>query len=102
MARYDVRPENSLAAEAARRGTTPAGAFLDYTAETGGRGLLYYPVLNSDLDAVAAMLANPDVVIGLGDAGAHVALTMDAGQPSYVLSHWVRDQGLLGAGEAVR
>jgi N-acyl-D-amino-acid deacylase len=38
----------------------------------------------------------------LGDAGAHVALTMDAGQPSYVLSHWVRDEGLLGVGAAVR
>ena len=102
VARYDVRPENSLAAEAARRGTTPAGAFVDYTVETGGLGLLYYPVLNSDLDAVAAMLTNPDVVIGLGDAGAHVAMTMDAGQPSYVLGHWVRDEGLLGIGRAIR
>lgn len=102
LARYDVRPENSLAAEAARRGTTPAGAFVDYTVQTGGRGLLYYPVLNSDLDAVAAMLTNPDVVIGLGDAGAHVALTMDAGYPSYVLGHWVRDEGLLGIGQAIR
>jgi N-acyl-D-amino-acid deacylase len=97
-----VRPENSLAAEAARRGTTPAGAFADYTLETGGQGLLYYPVLNSDLGAVAAMLTNPDVVIGLGDAGAHVAMTMDAGQPSYVLGHWVRDEGLLGVGPAIR
>ncbi len=102
VARYDVRPENSLAAEAARRGTTPAGAFAGYTAETGGLGLLYYPVLNSDLGAVAAMLTNPDVVIGLGDAGAHVAMTMDAGQPSYVLGHWVRDEGLLGVGPAIR
>lgn len=101
-ARYDVRPENSLAAEAVRRGTTPAGAFAAYTTETGGLGLLYYPVLNSDLGAVAAMITNPAVVIGLGDAGAHVALTMDAGQPSYVLSHWVRDEGLLGVGQAVR
>ena len=101
VARYDVRPENSLAAEAARRGTTPAGAFAAYLAETEGLGLLYYPVLNSDLDAVSAMLDNPDVVIGLGDAGAHVALTMDAGQPSYVLSHWVRDEGRLSAGRAV-
>jgi len=101
-AHYDVRPENSLAAEAARRGTTPAGAFLDYIAATGGRGLLYYPVLNQDLDAVAAMITNPDVVLGLGDAGAHVALTMDAAQPSYVLSHWVRDTGLLTIGQAVR
>jgi N-acyl-D-aspartate/D-glutamate deacylase len=102
VARYDVRPENSLAAEAARRGTTPAGAFVDYTVETGGLGLLYYPVLNSDLDAVAAMITNPDVVIGLGDAGAHVGLTMDAGQPSYLLGHWVRDEGLLDIGQAIR
>src|SRR6266704_2425351 len=101
VARYDVRPENSLAAEAARRGTTPAGAFVDFTVETGGLGLLYYPVLNSDLDAVAAMLTNPHVVLGLGDAGAHVALTMDAGQPSYVLSHWVRDSARLDIGTAI-
>src|SRR6516225_1107615 len=100
-ARYDVRPENSLAAEAARRGTSPADAFLGYTIETNGKGLLYYPVLNSDLAAVAEMITNPDVVIGLGDAGAHVALTMDAGQPTYVLSHWARDEGRLGLGQAV-
>ena len=48
------------------------------------------------------MLTNKNVVIGLGDAGAHVALTMDAGQPTYVLSHWVRDEGLLELGEAIR
>src|SRR6266566_651639 len=75
VAHYDVRPENSLAAEAARRGTTPAGAFVDFTVETGG--------------------------LGLGDAGAHVALTMDAGQPSYVLSHWVRDSARLDIGTAI-
>ena len=100
-ARYDVRPENSLAAEAERRGTSPAAAFLGYTVETNGKGLLYYPVLNSDLAAVGEMITNPDVVIGLGDAGAHVALTMDAGQPTYVLSHWARDEGRLGLGQAV-
>jgi N-acyl-D-amino-acid deacylase len=100
-ARYDVRAQNSLAAEAARRGTTPAGAFLEYLKETGGQGLLYYPVLNSDLDAVAEMITNPDVVIGLGDAGAHVALTMDAGQPTYVLAHWVRDEQRLDLGQAI-
>jgi N-acyl-D-amino-acid deacylase len=101
-ARYDVRPENSLAAAAKRGGGTPAAAFIDYLRKTDGAGLLYYPVLNSDLDAVASMITNPDVVIGLGDAGAHVALTMDAGQPTYVLSHWVREEGLLSLGHAVR
>jgi N-acyl-D-amino-acid deacylase len=101
IAEYDVRPENSLAAEAARRGGSAPSAYIDYLIETKGRGLLYYPVLNQDLDAVASMLTNPDVVIGLGDAGAHVAMTMDAGQPSYVLTYWVRDKGLLDIGSAI-
>lgn len=101
-ARYDVSPGNSLAALAERRGESPAAAFLAYLRQTEGRGLLYYPVLNADLDAVAQMITTPDVVIGLGDAGAHVALTMDAGQPTYLLAHWVRETGLLPVGEAVR
>ncbi|ADP83482.1 N-acyl-D-amino-acid deacylase family protein [Pseudofrankia inefficax] len=98
---YDVRPENSLAADAARRGVSPAAAFLAFLTETAGNGLLYYPVLNQDLDAVAAMLTNPDVVVGVADAGAHVAMTMDAGQSTYLLKHWVRERGLLGIEHAV-
>nr|MDT0666197.1 amidohydrolase family protein [Micromonospora sp. DSM 115978] len=69
--------------------------------ETDGLGLIYYPVLNQDLSAVASMLTNPEVVIGVADAGAHVALTMDAGQSTYLLRHWVRDEGLLDLGSAV-
>lgn len=101
-AEYDVSAGNSLAAEAKRRGSSPAAAFVDYLLETGGRGLLYYPVLNQDLDAVAQMIVNPDVIIGVADAGAHVALTMDAGNSTYFLRHWVRDEGLLDIGPAVK
>ncbi len=101
-ATYDVGPDNSLAAEATRRGGSAAAAFIDYTLETAGLGLLYYPVLNQDLDAVARMITNPDVVLGVADAGAHVALTMDAGNSTYFLRHWVRDRKLLGIGPAIR
>ena len=101
-AEYDVGPDNSLAAEAARRGAAPPAALLDFLLETGGRGLLYHPVLNQDLDAVAEMITNPDVVVGVADAGAHVALTMDAGNSTFFLKHWVRDEGLLDVGRAVR
>lgn len=98
---YDVRPENSLAAEASRRATTPAAAFIDFMAETRGLGFLYYPVLNQDLDAVLQMLRNPDVLLGVADAGAHVALTMDASQSTFLLVHWVRDQGRLDISRAI-
>jgi N-acyl-D-amino-acid deacylase len=60
------------------------------------------PNNNQDLGAVAQMLTNPDAVVGVADAGAHVALTMDAGQTTYLLRHWVRDEGLLDVGRAVR
>ncbi|NKQ54436.1 amidohydrolase family protein [Amycolatopsis sp. K13G38] len=99
---YDVSEDNSLAAEAARRGTSAAAAFVAYLIETGGLGLLYYPVLNQDLDAVAAMITNPDVVVGVADAGAHVALTMDAGNSTFLLRHWVRDKAVLDIGRAIR
>jgi N-acyl-D-aspartate/D-glutamate deacylase len=99
---YDVSPNNSLAAEAARRGVGPAAAFLEYTRHTAGIGLLYYPVLNQDLDAVAEMIANPNVVVGVADAGAHVALTMDAGNSTFFLRHWVRDRGVLEIGHAIK
>jgi N-acyl-D-aspartate/D-glutamate deacylase len=101
-ARYDVSADNSLAADAARRGTTAAGAFVDFTVESGGRGLLYYPVLNQDMDAVAQMVSSPDMLIGVADAGAHVGLIMDASQSTYVLAHWVRDTGLFDVGRAVQ
>jgi len=99
---YDVSAANSLAAEATRRRTTPGGAFVEFTIESGGLGLLYYPVLNQDMEAVAQMLINPDVLIGVADAGAHVGLIMDASQSTFVLGHWVRDKGLLDVGRAVR
>ncbi|WP_019925642.1 amidohydrolase family protein [Nocardia sp. BMG111209] len=101
-AEYDVSAANSLAAEADRRGVSAAAALLDYFVETAGRGLLYYPVLNQDLAAVAAMITNPDVVIGVADAGAHVALTMDAGNSTFFLKHWVRERALLDIGTAIR
>ena len=38
---------------------------------------------------------------GLGDAGAHVSVIMDAGWPSFLLSHWVRDEQKLNVETAI-
>ena len=101
-ARYDVSADNSLETYAARRGLSPAAAFVELILETRGQALLYYPALNQDLDAVAQMLTNPNVLLGVADAGAHVTAIMDAGQSTYFLTHWVRETGLLDVGSAVR
>src|SRR5258706_9832933 len=100
--RYDMRPEDSLTAHAARRGVSAVEAFIDLSLETEGRLTLTYPFLNQSLDAVAEMLTDPLVTLGLADAGAHVGQIMDASQPTLFLSYWIRDHGLLPIEEAVR
>ncbi|MCX5740838.1 MAG: amidohydrolase family protein [Proteobacteria bacterium] len=101
-ARYDSRPDDNLVAIADRRGVTPVGAFIDLALETEGRLLFSMPILNQDAAAVGAMLAEPVVMMGLGDAGAHCGLTMDASAPTYLLSYWARERGALTVEEAVR
>jgi N-acyl-D-aspartate/D-glutamate deacylase len=102
LARYDCRPEDRLVAIADRRGVPPAAAFIDLALETEGRLLLSWPFLNQDVDAIGAMLAAPEVLLGLADAGAHVGMTMDASAPTYLLRYWVRERGAMTLEEAVR
>ncbi len=99
---YAHDPENSIAAVAARRGVSAVEAFIELSLETDGRVLLNYPFLNQRLDAVEEMLSDPNVVMGLADAGAHVGQIMDASQPTYMLVNWVRDQGVFSIEEGVR
>ena len=46
-------------------------------------------------------MARDWVVPGLGDAGAHVSVIMDAGWPSFYLSHWVRDEQKIDLATAI-
>jgi N-acyl-D-aspartate/D-glutamate deacylase len=48
------------------------------------------------------MLSDPNVVMGLADAGAHVGQIMDASQPTYMLANWGRDLGVFSIEECVR
>ncbi|MGD9996843.1 MAG: amidohydrolase family protein [Ilumatobacteraceae bacterium] len=101
-ARYDLSEEDSLAAHARRRGVPPAAAFVDMALESDGAQVYTWPVFNDDPQAVREMLADPAVMLGLADAGAHVGQIMDASQPTHVLTHWVRDARLMPVEEAVR
>ena len=50
--------------------------------------LVYWPLLNQSMDAIAEMLADDTVIMGLADAGAHVGQILDASQPTWFLTHW--------------
>jgi N-acyl-D-aspartate/D-glutamate deacylase len=101
-ARYDLGADDTLAAHAARRGVGVAEAFLQLCDERAGRVLVNWPFLNDDLAAVEGMLRHPSSVLGLADAGAHVGMIMDSSQPTFFLTYWIRDRGLMSMGEAVR
>ena len=70
--------------------------------ETNGEVVLSYPFLNQRLDAVEEMLDDPLVTLGLADAGAHVGQILDASQPTFFLTYWIRERQRWSVEEAIR
>ena len=48
------------------------------------------------------MLDDPLVTLGLADAGAHVGQIMDASQPTFFLTYWIRERQRWSIEEAIR
>jgi N-acyl-D-aspartate/D-glutamate deacylase len=92
---YEPRPQDSVAARAARMGVPANELLVDLMLGDEGRALLYMPVLNyfdGSLDAAAELIAHPFTVPGLGDGGAHVGTICDGSFPTSLLTHWGRDR----------
>ncbi len=102
VARFDCDPSTELPAVAAAAGVSAAEAYLDALVASDGRAVVYWPILNQDLEAVGEMLADDTVVLGLADGGAHVGQILDASQPSWFLSYWVRERGHLPIERAIQ
>ncbi len=99
---YQPDPTKSLPAVAAARGVTMAEVYMDLMVASGGSSFINHPILNPNFDAIEEMLTDPMVVLGLADSGAHVGQIMDASQPTWFLTHWVRDRGTFTVEEAIR
>jgi N-acyl-D-aspartate/D-glutamate deacylase len=59
-------------------------------------------LLNADEDAVGRLLCDPDALVSLSDAGAHLEFLCDAGFGLHLLGHWSRDLGVMPLERAVR
>ena len=98
------RPEvvGSTVLELAEAGaTTPLDAMLDLALADDLGTRFSIPVANADPAEVAPLLQADGVLLGLGDAGAHVGQLCDACFPTELLGTWVRDRGVLSVEAAV-
>jgi N-acyl-D-amino-acid deacylase len=48
--------------------------------------------VSGDHEPIREMLADSGTLLGLSDGGAHCTSIVDAGMPSFMLSHWGRDR----------
>jgi N-acyl-D-aspartate/D-glutamate deacylase len=103
---YEPSLKDSFLARAKQRGCTALEALYDHFAAGDGGNLVYFPIFNyneGSLATVREMLAHPQALFGLGDAGAHVGTVCDASFSTFLLAHWARDrpEGRLAPEQAV-
>jgi N-acyl-D-aspartate/D-glutamate deacylase len=92
----------TVAEIAAERGVDGVDALLDVTLEDDLENEFTLQSFNTREDRMAEILNNRDMLLGLGDGGAHLDMLCDAGYPTYVLGTWVREKKVLSLEEAVR
>ncbi|MFV8317958.1 N-acyl-D-amino-acid deacylase family protein [Mycobacterium sp. 23] len=104
---YEPNPSDSIGARARARGVDPMEEAYDRLLDDDGRAMLLVATSNlerNSLDTVGKLLHRDDVVLGLGDGGAHYGMICDASYSTYFLTHWARDRksGRFSVAEAVR
>ncbi len=104
---YEPDPSTSIGARARARGVDPMEEAYDRLLDDDGRAMLLVATSNlerNSLDTVGKLLHRDDVVLGLGDGGAHYGMICDASYSTYFLAHWARDRksGRFTVPEAVR
>ncbi len=92
----------TLAEIAAARGGDAIDALLELSAAEELRARFSMLLMNYEEEHVGVLLARPESLIALSDAGAHVSVLCDAGYATHLLGRWVRERGLFGWEEAVR
>jgi N-acyl-D-aspartate/D-glutamate deacylase len=88
-------PSASVATEAARTGASTEQVVYDHLVQRGGERLLMYffgGYAKGDLDDALPLMTHPQIVLGLGDGGAHVSVICDAGYPTFLLAYWARER----------
>lgn len=91
-----------LDAVARQGGETPAQAVVRLLDETNGRQLFASGGANQIPEHVEEVFLHEGTLIGLGDAGAHVASICDSSMTTHALTYWCRERAVLTLPETVR
>lgn len=96
---YELRTIESIARERNKDGVD---TLLDLALEDDLEIEYKIAFLNVSEAGVSELLKDESLLLGLGDGGAHVDMTCDAGYTTYLLGKWVRERGIMSLESAVR
>src|ERR1700757_4675144 len=104
---YEPDPADSIGARARAKGVDPMEEAYARLPDDEGRATLLVATSNlenNSLDTVGELLRRDDVILGLGDGGAHYGMICDASYPTFLLAHWARDRssGRMSVASVVR
>ncbi|MCW2652218.1 MAG: N-acyl-D-aspartate/D-glutamate deacylase [Mycobacterium sp.] len=104
---YEPGRSTSILARARAHGVSPMEEAYDRLLDDGGHAMLLGAMANfenNSLDTIGELMRRDDVVLGLGDGGAHYGMICDASFPTFLLAHWARDRerGRFSVAEAVK
>ena len=95
--------ENRSIGELAREaGKDPLDTMLDLALGENLDTVFSAQLLNTDETGIARMLRDPNALVSLSDAGAHLTFFNDSGFGLHLLGHWSRERGVLSLAEAAR
>jgi N-acyl-D-aspartate/D-glutamate deacylase len=86
---------------AQERGVTPLDVMLDLSLEENLETRFWSVLANNDPDAIAELLPQDTVLLGLADSGAHVSQLCDACFATDLLGNWVRDKSVMPLERAI-
>jgi N-acyl-D-aspartate/D-glutamate deacylase len=104
VAESDAHPElvNRKVTElAGERGCTPLDVMLDLSLEEDLATRFWSVLANNDPDAIAQLLPEDTVLLGLADSGAHVSQLCDACFATDLLGNWVREKAVMSFERAI-
>ena len=81
--------------------TTPFDVMLDLALAENLETRFWSVLANNDPDAIAELLPNDTVLLGLADSGAHVSQLCDACFATDLLGNWVREKDVMPLEHAI-